>query len=61
MHGHTTVQIKSSGQIDSGGKVYFVIRSTVRKSLLECGSIQCFAITHGIVGFFRYIDAVPCR
>ena len=45
----------------SGGKVYFVIWSAVCKSLLECGSIQRFSITHGIVGFFRYIDAVPCR
>ena len=55
------MQIKSSGQIDSGRKVYFVIWPTVCKSLLERSSIQRFSITHGIVGFFCYIDAVPCR
>ena len=57
---YTTMQIKSSGQIDSGRKVYFVIWPTACKSLLERGGL--FSVFHHPRGrVLRYINSARCR
>ena len=57
IHSHITVQIQRPGQVDPGGKINLVVRTTVHERPLQGGGVQCMAVAHGVIRRLGYVDA----